>query len=129
MQTARDPFDGPVIVFGLLAGLTPAILATAGSYLYRWVFTSTFLITLAFSSTVAWVLILFIDKQWSFQRPSTDWNPQLMIALLLVFELILVLSSAASAASIRLGRISTPLVVRGSVSGGFDRSRGAPTHR
>jgi len=42
MQTASDPFDGPVIVFGLLAGLTALLVATLGNYFYQWVFTSSF---------------------------------------------------------------------------------------
>jgi ABC-2 type transport system permease protein len=110
MQTATDSFDGPVLVFATTALLGALVMAMLGNYFYQRSFASGFVIGLAGAMTAAWVLVLLIDKQWQFQSPMTDLDPQMMAGLLLVFEGILVLTAVAIAASTRLGQTTTLIV-------------------
>ncbi len=110
---AEDIFDPVVVTFGFLAmGLTFLVAALA-NYLYRWSFPATFAVVGAVLATGAWGLISCISRFWRIQNPLTDFDPQLMIALALVFEAILVLTAIAIAASTRLGQIATLLVCVG----------------
>ena len=113
MQTASDTFDGPVWTFGGLAALLSLVAATAGNYLYRWSFPSTFATWLAVLTTLAWLLVLVIGKGWILQSPATDFHPQLMIGLLMIFEAVLILTGVAIAVSTRLGQIMTLIVCVG----------------
>jgi ABC-type transport system involved in multi-copper enzyme maturation permease subunit len=107
IQRATDPFDMPVIVFGVLACLSALLGATLANYFYHWVFTSTFVFSFAGLMTVSLVLVLMINKEWAFQSIATDLDPQLMTALLLVFEAVLILTAVAVACSTRLGQVMT----------------------
>ncbi len=110
---AEDIFDPPVVAFGFLAmGLT-FLVAGLANYLYRWSFPATFALVGSLLATIAWGLISCISRFWRIQSPLTDFDPQLMIALALVFEAIIVLTAIAIAASTRLGQISTLLVCVG----------------
>lgn len=110
---AEDIFDGPVVTFGLSAILLTFIIAGLANYLYRWPFPSTFSLVAAVAATVAWGLVSCISRTWRLQTPLTDFDPQLSIGLVLVFEAIVVLTAIAIAASTRLGQISTLLVCIG----------------
>lgn len=109
----EDIFDPPVVTFGLIAVFLTFLIAGMANYLYRWPFPSTFVITGFTTSLLAWALISCISRAWQLQDPRTDFDPQLMIGLALVFEAILVLAAIAIAASTRLGQISTLLVCAG----------------
>jgi ABC-2 type transport system permease protein len=109
----EDIFDPVVVTFGFLAlGLTFLVAALA-NYLYRWSFPATFAVVGAVFATGAWGLISCISRRWQLQSPAVDFDPQLTIALALVFEAILVLTAIAIAASTRLGQIATLLVCVG----------------
>lgn len=110
MQTASDPFDQPVLVFGLMAALIALLVAAIGNYFYHWVFTSTLVLSLAALETFAWILVLLLNKQWTIQSPLTDLDGQLIIALVLVFQAVLVITAIAVAASTRLGQVMTLLI-------------------
>jgi len=107
MQTATSPFDGPVLLFGIGAAMLALIGATLGNYFYQTTFTSTFVLALSALMTVAWVLVLMIDKQWLFQSPAVDLSPQLMIGLFLILQAVLILTAVAITASTRLGQLMT----------------------
>ena len=110
MQKAGDPIDWPVIIFGTGAALVAAVVAALANYFYSRVFTSTFVAALALLMTLAWGLVMVIDKEWSFQSPTTDFNVQLMIGLLLVFQALLIVTAVAIASSTRLGQVMTLLI-------------------
>ena len=117
LQTARDPFDGPVLLFGLLAGVVAFVGATLANYLFRWVFTSTFILGLAAAITLAWAMVLVIDKDWQFQSITTEFQKagalqggQVLVALLMVAQGVLAIAAVATAASTRLGQIMTLVV-------------------
>lgn len=105
-----DTFDLPVLVMGLLFATLALAVAGLANYLYRRPFPSVYAVSMAIGMTVALGIVSCVDRTWGFQHPLTDWDPQLMIALALVFQAILVLAAVAVAASTRLGQVSTLLV-------------------
>jgi ABC-2 type transport system permease protein len=112
--TARDTFDPPVLTFGFGAAVLALALAAVGNYLFQWVFTSSFVLSLGGMLALAWGLVMFVKKDWSFQPPTAEFaadgalaGGQLLFALLLAFEAILIIAAAALAASTRLGQIMT----------------------
>lgn len=117
MSTASDHFDGPVITFGLLAFLFALAFAAWGNYLYRWVFTSTFVGSLGVTITLALGLVLVVGKEWVLQSPLADFEArnheliQICVGLVFVLEAVMVLTAVAIAASTRLGQLMTLLVV------------------
>lgn len=90
MQTATDPFDGPVLLFGAGAGLLAITGATLNNYFYRRSFVPTFVMSLGVLIAIAWGSVLLVDKQWRFQSPSVDLDPQILIGLFLIFQAVLV---------------------------------------
>ena len=106
---AEAAFDMPVIVFSLLFGGLALAGAALANYLHRRPFPSVFVVSLAAALTCGLGVVWCIDRDWRFQSPAVDWNPQVMLGLLLIFEAILVLAAVAIAASTRLGQIPTLL--------------------
>jgi hypothetical protein len=107
---AEDVFDMPVLTFSLLCGGGAVIVAGLANYLYRRPFPSTLSVALAVGLTIAYGLVLCIAREWYFQHPLTDVDPQLLIALAMVFEALAIISAVAIAASTRLGQLSTLVV-------------------
>lgn len=105
-----DPFDTPVLTFGILALLAALIVATVGNYFFQWVFSSSFVICFAVFETIAWVLVMLIDKHWQFQSPLTDIDGQLLLGMVLLFQAILIIAAVAIAASTRLGQVMTLVI-------------------
>jgi ABC-type transport system involved in multi-copper enzyme maturation permease subunit len=103
----EDIFDVPVVTFGLLAAAAAFGLASLANYLYRSSFPATFAVLGASAVTVAVGLVACVNRFWELQDPRTDFNGQLMIGLVMVFEGIVVLTAIAIAASTRLGQIPT----------------------
>jgi ABC-2 type transport system permease protein len=109
----EDTFDLPVLVFSLLFGGLALLVAGLANYLYRRPFPSTFAVSLAVALTAALGIVWCVSRDWAFQNPRVEWDPQLMIALGLVFEAVLVLAAVAIAASTRLGQVMTLVVCLG----------------
>lgn len=107
MQTASDEFDMPVILFGVGGLIASLLIAALGNYLYSWVFTSTFIGLTAIIETFSLIIVLFIDREWSFQNPLTDLDIQLVMGLFMVFLALLVVTGLAVAVSTRLGQVMT----------------------
>ena len=103
-------FDMPVLVFALLGGGLAIGGAALANYLYRRPFPSMLATCLATGLTAALALTWCIDPGWRLQHPLTDWDGQLMFALALVLEAVLVLAAIAIAASTRLGQVMTLVV-------------------
>jgi ABC-2 type transport system permease protein len=106
-------YDGPVLTFGLLFGLLALLTAGLLNYLYRRPFPSTLTACLAVMLTVAVGICSILARDWWLQSPLTDFNPQLMYAVGLVFLAILVLSAVAIAASTRVNQVITLLICCG----------------
>ncbi len=112
-------FDGPVLVAGLTATVAAVLLAATANYLRGRPFSSVFVATNAIAATAALAVAWSLDKSWRLQNPTTEWNPQLMIAVALVFEAIMLLAAVAIAASTRLGQVMTLMVCVGVFLGGL----------
>ncbi|MEM1108991.1 MAG: ABC transporter permease subunit [Planctomycetota bacterium] len=116
MSTARDDFDTPVIFLNLFAALAALIFATAGNYLYNWVFTSTFIKSLAVTMTAAFIGVLVIGKEWVLQSPIQEFVAnngellQIAIGLVFIFEAVVILTAVAIAVSTRLGQVMTLII-------------------
>jgi hypothetical protein len=108
-----DSFDVPVLVFSLGFGGLALAGAALANYLYRRPFASVFAVSYAIAMTAALGVVWCVTREWEFQDPRVEWNPQLMIALGLVYQAILVLASVAIAASTRLSQTLTLLVCVG----------------
>lgn len=132
MSTARDDVDGPVVLFGLLALVGSIAAAALANYLYRKVFTSVLVKTLAAALAVAFLGVLLFAKGFAFQSPLVELlaNDQLMlecmVALVIVLGAVWVLTAVAIAASTRLGQVMTLMVclgvfLIGLISGSLDQ--------
>ncbi len=119
MSTASDHFDMPVILFGFGGALIALSVATMANYLYGRVFSSSFTVSLLFTQTLAFALVMMINKDWGLQSPITDFTDhdgelgQVVVGLGLVFQAVLVLTGVAVAASTRLGQVMTLLICVG----------------
>jgi len=103
-------FDGPVLTFGLIGTLAATLVAASANYLRGRPFASVFVAAQAIATSAAVVAAWSLDKGWRPQSPLVEWNPQVMFAVGLVFEAVLVLAAVAIAASTRLGQTMTLLI-------------------
>jgi hypothetical protein len=108
LETARDQFDLPVILFGGGAVFLAMGLAAFCNYLYDMHFGSV-AVTLAVPLlTLALALVALIDPDWQIQRFGKDFiDGQLIGAAVLVFGMVMILSAVAVAASTRFGEVMT----------------------
>ena len=102
-----------MLAFGILALVLTFVTAGLANYLYRRPFPSTFAVVAAVAALAAWGIISCVSRSWELQSPATDFDPQLGLGLVMVFEAIVVLTAIAVAASTRLGRMATLLVCIG----------------
>lgn len=108
-----EVYDGPVLTCSLLGGLLAFLTAGLVNYLYRRPFPSTLTACLAAALTAAVGICSILARDWWLQSPLTDFDPQLMYAVALVFLAILVLSAVAIAASTRVNQVITLLICCG----------------
>ena len=119
MSAASDDLDYPVVLLNLGAGLVAAAVATAGNYLYGWLFTSTFIKTLFLTMTLAFLGVLMLGKGWVPQSPLHDLLAhdgellQIVVGLVMIFEAVTILTAVAVAVSTRLGQVMTLLICAG----------------
>jgi hypothetical protein len=107
---ADASFDGPVLTFGLIGTVVATLVAASANYLRGRPFASVFVAAQAIATSAAVVAAWSLDKGWRPQSPLVEWNPQVMFAMGLVFEAVLVLAAVAIAASTRLGQTMTLLI-------------------
>lgn len=111
LQTAADPWDLPVIVFGFGSLLLVLLIAGFCNYFYDMDFTSTAIALAVPLFTIAVVLMACFDDHFKLQ---TFWKGMLggkaIAAAFLVLCGVLTLAAVALAASTRLGQTSTLLV-------------------
>lgn len=142
LQNASDHLDGPVLFFACGGGLLALVLAAAGNYLYKKVFTSLFTYALLVLMPLAFVLTMFINREWAFQSPWTDWQAdngqmtQIAVGAVLIMQGVLVLTAVAVALSTRFGPVMTLMasgvvLIVGMLAGSFsqmvNQAMGLPT--
>lgn len=106
-------YDGPVVTFSILFGLLAPGTAGLINYLYRRPFPSTLTVCLAGMLTVGVGMCSVLARDWWLQSPLTDFDPQVLYAVGMVFLAILVLAAAAIAASTRVNQMLTLLICCG----------------
>lgn len=99
--------DPPVMVLGIASVAAAVAVAAAANYLRSRPFSSTYVAVQALTAAVALAGVWCLDRGWRFQNPTREWDGQLMIAVALVFEAVLLLAAVAIAASTRLGGVMT----------------------
>ncbi len=104
---ATDPADGPVLTFGLGAFALALALAFWENWRHRRSFPARLTRHLVIFGTIATLLVLSLDKGWEWQSPLADLDGDVLGALLLLLEAMLLLGAAALAASTRLGTMAT----------------------
>lgn len=121
LQNKSDPIDWPVVLFGVGAVLGALGLAAAANYLYKKVFTSTFIYALLIMLTGALCMVLLIDRDWHFQSPVTDFLAdhgrigQVAVGGLFLVQGLLILTAFAVALSTRFSQVVTLVVCLGVV--------------
>jgi len=102
-----DPMDGPVLSLGLGALLLSLSLAFYENWRRRRSFPARLvrhLLTIGSAGTIA---ALSFDPRWHWQGPAADLEGDVLGAILLLLEAMLILGAAALAASTRLGTMAT----------------------
>jgi len=113
MQTVRDPYHLPVIVFGLTAGAIALVVSVWCNYFYGKVFSSTLVVTATPLAALAYVLSLLFEPDFARANVAEAFNANLWTAIAALIIANLVLTGVALAASTRLGQIMTIVVTVG----------------
>jgi hypothetical protein len=114
METATSKYDQPVLVFSGLALGISLIAATFGNYVYGWNFSTALTAWVVPLGTIAFLVVLFLDKQWALQLPTKDFgNLQIPYALLCAFLAVLILTAVAVALSTRFSQVMTLVLCAG----------------
>ncbi len=109
MPAASDPYDWPVIVIGLTAiGLT-LVTALGGNFMFGWTFTSAGVWSAMLVLTIAMGTIAIVGKGWKIIPFGEGISPQILLALVQIFMVVMIFAAVAVAASTRLGQVLTLL--------------------
>lgn len=108
MQNTTDPFDGPVLVFGLGAVFVSIFVAAFRNYFYGKDFPTGVISLLVPAVTLAVVLVGKFDAEWEDIGWASDFvGGQVLMATYLVFLLVIMMAAFAVAASTRVGQLAT----------------------
>jgi ABC-2 type transport system permease protein len=113
MSTAGDELDQPVLTFTFGALLLSMFVAGVCNFFYGWYFSQTCMVILAPLLTLAYVLVLLLNKGWAWQPIGKEFMPQITLACAGVVLAVLVLTAVATAVSTRLGQVMTIVVCAG----------------
>jgi hypothetical protein len=113
MQTVRDPWHGPVLLFGIGAALLGLLAALWCNYFYNMVFASTAIAVTTPLMALAYVLAMMFDAHFTPQAMAASFEPNLWLALIPLLMAILVLTAVAVAASTRLTQVMTVIITIG----------------
>ena len=111
LQTARDPFHLPVIFFGGAAVIASVMAGAWMNYFYGRSFSAWALSLSVPLLGLAYLMSLFFDAEFNSVAISTQFEPEIWKALLLMSFATLVLNAVAIAASTRLGQVLTLTIV------------------
>lgn len=111
MQNTTDPWDAPVLVFGLGSVVVALVVAGFRNYFYGKDFPTTIFSVLAPLLTVSVLLIGKFDKEWEVIPFASDFvGGQVIIAAYLVLLIVIVTAAVALAASTRFGQLMTLVI-------------------
>lgn len=110
LSMASMKADYPVILFTVTAISLTFVVAGWTNYAYNWNFTATLSMGLVIAIPIAWVLVLFVSKQWQIQNPTTDLNWPTLMALLMAWQLVWLITAVAVAAATRCSLVQTLVI-------------------
>ena len=111
LQTSADPWHMPVLVFGLGGAIVAGVVAAFANFIFDKEFVATALWVGTPLLTVGALLTCFFGREWEVQSFADGFpDPQILVAVLLIFLAVVVLSAIALAASTRLGQVMTLLI-------------------
>lgn len=130
LQTVRDPYHGPVLVFSIGAVILGLGAGVWCNYFYNKVFASTAVLVTTPLMGLAYFLSLMFDAHFSPHWIGTSFKGQILIALAALLLAILVLTAVAIAGSTRLSQVMTLLLTLGVFMLGMlsDHFFGRPIH-
>lgn len=111
MQTTRDPYHYPVIVFGLVAALLAVAVSVWCNYFYGKVFASTMVMTATPLAALAYLLSLLFKHDFTFaSNLSREFNANLWKGIIVLVTANMVLTAVAIAVSTRANQVMTVVV-------------------
>ena len=122
LQASADPWDMPILVFGLGGAIASLLVAALLNYVNDNEFMGTALAIVTPVLTLGLIIAAFFDAEWNLQsfsqgfmsRETTDGAEvtahQIILAGGMVMMAVMVLAAVALAASTRLGQVMTLLV-------------------
>ncbi|MBI4718755.1 MAG: hypothetical protein HY763_13185 [Planctomycetes bacterium] len=111
MDYTTDPWDGPVLVFGLTSLAVSVLVAAFGNYFYGWYFSTTALAVVTPLLTLAVILVGKFDAEWNVIPFASKFvGGQVLIAAYLVLLAVVIMAAIALAVSTRFGQMMTLLI-------------------
>jgi len=108
LQNSSDPWDAPVLTFGLVALTIGLVAAAFCNFFYNKHFSATAVAFLVPLMTLAVLLVGFFDEHWTvIPFGSNLVGGQVIVAAYLVLLAVLVTAAVALAASTRFGQLMT----------------------
>ncbi len=114
LQNSSDPWDGPVLVFGLGAVAVAFLGGALSNFFYSKHFGSTVVKVLVPALTAGVLLVGFFDAHWDVIPFGSDFvGGQVILAAFLVSVAAMVTAAIAVAASTRLAQVMTLVICTG----------------
>lgn len=114
LQTSSDPWDAPVLVFGLGSFAISLLVAAFCNYFYGSDFPTTAMAIIAPLLTVAVILVGKFSEKWEVVPFGSNFvGGQVIIAAYLVMLIVIVIVAVAVAASTRYGQLVTLMICTG----------------
>ncbi|QOJ18694.1 MAG: ABC transporter permease [Phycisphaeraceae bacterium] len=111
LQTTRDPYHYPVIVFGLVAALIAISVSVWCNYFYGKVFASTMVLTATPLAGLAYLLSLLFKHDFTFvANLPREFNANLWKGIIVLVTANMVLTAVAITVSTRANQVMTVVV-------------------
>ncbi|MHC4696928.1 MAG: hypothetical protein ACYTFA_09310 [Planctomycetota bacterium] len=108
LQNTSDPWDGPVLVFGLGSLVLSLLLAAFSNFFYGKDFPTTWIAGFVPMLTVGVLLVAKLDEEWEVIPFCSNFvGGQVLIAAYLVLLMVIVTAAVALAAATRFGQVMT----------------------
>jgi len=114
LQNSSDPWDAPVLTFGIGSLLLALLAAAAANFLYGKDFTTTTIALAAPLLTISLLLIGKFNEHWDVIPFGSNYvGGQVLIAAYLVWLVVMITAAVALAASTRFGQLMTLVICVG----------------
>lgn len=111
LQTATDPYDGPVWVFGMGGGILALIVAAFLNYFYKSDYPTAAIALSAIFLTLAVIVVGFLDEKFQpIPFGSNYIGLPVVVGGYLIFLVVMMMTALALAASTRFGQVMTLMI-------------------